>query len=145
RPDSPYAQVVPLFVEALGAGAAPIVHGDGCQIRAFVFVEDAVSATLAAAGAPARHCDGHPYNVAGARSVDLLEVLDMLGSILDVDPRPVHVGSRPGDVRHTSADISAAARDLGFEPAVDLEEGLRRTVDWLSGVSGLAQRSAVQS
>ena len=132
RPDSAYAQVVPLFIEALQAGAAPIVHGDGRQSRAFLFVEDAVAANLAAAVAPGGHCARNAYNVAGRRSADLLELLDMLGGILGVEPRPVHVGARPGDVAHTSADISAAARDLGFEPQVDLEEGLRRTVDWLS-------------
>ncbi len=145
RPDSSYAQVVPLFVDALQAGAAPIVHGDGCQSRAFVYVDDAVSASLAAARAPGQHCNGQAYNVAGCRSADLLEVLTMLGRILGVQPRPVHVGSRPGDVRHTSADVSAAARDLGFRPEVGLEEGLRRTVGWLSHSFGLAEPSAVQN
>jgi nucleoside-diphosphate-sugar epimerase len=132
RPNSAYAQVVPLFIEALQSGAAPVIHGDGRQSRAFLFVEDAVAANLAAAAAPSRHCVGNAYNVAGRRRADLLELLDILAGILGVDARPVHVGARPGDVRHTSADISAAARDLGFEPQVDLEEGLRRTVDWLS-------------
>ncbi|HEX2192957.1 MAG TPA: NAD-dependent epimerase/dehydratase family protein [Acidimicrobiales bacterium] len=132
RPDSAYAAVIPLFLAALRTGEAPVVHGDGRQSRAFVFVEDAVAANVAAATAPGEHCGGQAYNVAGRRSVDLLELLEIMGGILGVEPRPVHVDPRPGDVRHTSADISAAERALGFEPKVDLDEGLRRTVEWFS-------------
>ena len=134
RPDSAYAAVIPLFVAALRAGEAPVVHGDGRQSRAFVFVDDAVAANLAAAAAPGGHCRGHAYNVAGRRSVELLELLELLGAILEVQPRPVHVAPRPGDVRHSSADISAAGGALGFEPKVDLAEGRRRTVEWFSAL-----------
>ena len=130
RPDSAYAAVIPLFLAALRTGEPPVVHGDGRQSRAFVYVGDAVAANLAAASAPAGHCRGPAYNVAGRRSIDLLELLEILG----VEPRPVHVEPRPGDVRHTSADITAAGRGLGFEPQVSLEEGLRRTVEWFSGL-----------
>jgi nucleoside-diphosphate-sugar epimerase len=130
RPDSAYAAVIPLFLEALRTGEPPTVHGDGRQSRAFVYIADAVAANVAAATAPAESCRGQAYNVAGRRSIDLLELLRILGGIFAVEPRPVHVEPRPGDVRHTSADISAAARSLGFEPQVGLEEGLRRTVDW---------------
>lgn len=130
RPDSAYAAVIPLFLEALHTHQRPVVHGDGRQSRAFVYVADAVAANLAAASAPAEHCRGQAYNVAGRRSVDLLELLEILGGIFAVRPRPVHTDPRPGDVRHTSADISAASLHLGFEPAVDMEEGLRRTVEW---------------
>ena len=136
RPDSAYAAVIPLFMEALRSGAPPTVHGDGRQSRAFVYVADAVAANLAAATAPAASCRGQAYNVAGRRSVDLLELLAILGGIFGTEPRPVHVAPRPGDVRHTSADVSAAARGLGFEPEVDLEEGLRRTVEWFSTLAG---------
>ncbi|HYX43669.1 MAG TPA: NAD-dependent epimerase/dehydratase family protein [Acidimicrobiales bacterium] len=136
RPDSAYAAVIPLFMEALRSGAPPTVHGDGRQSRAFVYVADAVAANLAAATAPAASCRGQAYNVAGRRSVDLLELLAILGRIFGTEPQPVHVAPRPGDVRHTSADVSAAAHGLGFEPEVDLEEGLRRTVEWFSTLAG---------
>jgi UDP-glucose 4-epimerase len=132
RPDSAYAAVVPLFIDALRTGRAPTVHGDGRQSRAFVYVDDAVRANMAAAGAPGDACRGHAYNVGGRDSVDLLELLGILGSILDVEPRPVHTDPRPGDVRRSSADISAAARDLGWSPEVSLEDGLQRTVEWLT-------------
>jgi UDP-glucose 4-epimerase len=132
RPDSAYAAVIPLFIDALRNGRAPEVHGDGKQSRDFSYVSDVAAANLAAAGAPAEACNGHVYNVAGGSSNSLLDLLDLLGGILDVEPRPVHTEPRAGDVRHTCADPTAARRDLGFECRVGFEEGLRRTVDWFT-------------
>jgi UDP-glucose 4-epimerase len=132
RPDSPYAAVIPLFIDALRKHEAPIVHGDGRQSRDFTFIADTVRATLAAAAAPAERCAGHVYNVAPGEAHDLLELLDVLGRLLDVEPKPEHTAVRAGDVRRTMADPSAARRDLGFSCEVGFEEGLRRTVDWFT-------------
>lgn len=132
RPDSAYAAVIPLFIDALLDGRSPTVHGDGLQSRDFTYVDDAVAACLAAAWAPASRCSGRAYNVAGGASYSLLDLLELLGRILRVRPRPVHTDPRPGDVRHTRADIGAALRDLGHRPAVGFEEGLRRTVGWFA-------------
>jgi UDP-N-acetylglucosamine/UDP-N-acetyl-alpha-D-glucosaminouronate 4-epimerase len=132
RPDSPYAAVIPLFIDALRKHEAPIVHGDGRQSRDFTFIADAVRATLAAAAAPAERCAGHVYNVAPGETHDLLELLDILGRLLDVEPKPEHTAVRAGDVSRTMADPSAARRDLGFSCEVGFEEGLRRTVDWFT-------------
>ncbi len=128
RPDSPYAAVIPLFIEALQAGRRPIVHGDGLQSRDFTYVTDAVGGALAAAEAPAEVCNGRAYNVAAGESHTLLDVLEVLGRLLGVDPEPEFVGPRAGDVRHTRADPSAARENLGFACRVSLEEGLRRTI-----------------
>jgi len=127
-PDSQYAAVVPLFIDALRSGIPPIVHGDGTQSRDFTYVRDAVTATIAAAGDVS--CPGRVYNVAGGAPHSVLELLETLGRLIGVDPRPEHVGERPGDVRRTWADPDAARRDLGFSCSVSFEEGLRRTVDW---------------
>lgn len=132
RPDSAYAAVIPLFTNALRSGARPIVHGDGMQSRSFAYVDDVVEANLAAAKAPAPSCSGKAYNIAGRSSYTLLELLDELGTILDVEVDPEHTAPRAGDVRHSSADLSAAARDLGWQPTVTLADGLRRTVDWFA-------------
>jgi nucleoside-diphosphate-sugar epimerase len=132
RPDSPYAAVIPLFIDALRKHEAPIVHGDGRQSRDFTFIADTIRATLAAAAAPAERCAGHVYNVAPGESHDLLELLDILGRLLDVEPKPEHTAVRAGDVSRTMADPSAARRDLGFSCEVGFEEGLRRTVDWFT-------------
>jgi UDP-glucose 4-epimerase len=132
RPDSAYAAVIPLFIDALRDGRSPEVHGDGKQSRDFTYVSDVVAANLAAAAAPAEVGRGGAYNVAGGSAHSLLDLLEILGKILDVDPEPVHTDPRPGDVRHSCADVSAMRRDLGFECRVGFEEGLERTVEWFS-------------
>jgi len=130
RPDSRYAAVIPLFVDALLRGVPPEVHGDGLQSRDFTFITDAVAANLRAAEAPAQQCAGRAYNVAGGAAYSLLELIDILRRNIGVEVTPSHVAPRAGDVRHTRADIAAAASDLGHRPSVSFEEGLARTVDW---------------
>jgi UDP-glucose 4-epimerase len=132
RPDSAYAAVIPLFIDALATGRPPTVHGDGLQSRDFTYVDDVVAANLRAAEAPAARCAGRAYNVAGGGRHSRLDLLAVLGRIMGVRPEPVHTDPRPGDVRHTQADLSAAERDLGHRPAVGFEEGLRRTVAWFA-------------
>jgi UDP-N-acetylglucosamine/UDP-N-acetyl-alpha-D-glucosaminouronate 4-epimerase len=134
RPDATYAAVIPLFVEALLHGRRPIVHGDGLQSRDFTYISDVVEANLAAARAPADRCTGRAYNIAGGVASTLLDVLRVLGDVLGVTPDPEFVEPRPGDVRHSRADASAAARDLEFRTRVGLDDGLRLTVDWLRGL-----------
>ena len=130
RPDSAYAAVIPLFIEALADGRRPTVYGDGGQSRDFTFIDDAVAANIAAATAPAPACSGKAYNVAGGRRYSLLDLLAFLGTIQSVVADPEFTDPRPGDVRHSEADISAAVADLGYRPAVDFETGLGRTVEW---------------
>jgi len=132
RPGSPYSAVIPLFIDALRTGQSPTVHGDGHQSRSFVYVSDTVAANLAAATAPSAACRGQAYNIAGTRRVDLLELLAILARILGVEYQPTHVDPRPGDVRHSEGDITEAARQLGWKTEVSLEEGLARTVGWLT-------------
>ena len=131
RPDATYAAVIPLFVDALLRGQKPVVHGDGLQSRDFTYISDVVDANLAAAAAPATQCAGRVYNIAGGTACTLLDVLRILGDLLGVVPDPEFVEPRPGDVRHSRADASAAARDLGFRTRVGLDDGLALTVDWL--------------
>jgi UDP-glucose 4-epimerase len=135
RPDATYAAVIPLFIDALLNGRAPVVHGDGLQSRDFTYVSDVVAANLAAATAAADACAGHVYNVAGGAEYTLLDILRVLGDLLDVEPQPQFTDPRPGDVRHSRAEVSAAARDLGFRAAIGLDDGLRETVDWLRSLS----------
>jgi UDP-glucose 4-epimerase len=140
RPDSPYAAVIPLFMQALANGAAPNVNGDGRQSRDFTYIDDVVLANLAAARAPASSCSGKAYNVAGGAAYSLLELLDILGEIIGIEPRPTFSDPRPGDVRHTRAEITAARRDLGHTPRTALPDGLRRTLEWFAAET---TRSAV--
>jgi UDP-glucose 4-epimerase len=143
RPDSRYAAVIPLFLDAMATGRPPEVHGDGQQSRHFTFVSDAVNANLRAAEA-APHCSGRVYNVAGPRAYTLLEVLGVLGDVLAVRADPIHTDPRAGDIRHSLADLSAARRDLGYAPMIELQDGLRLTVESLVRGSGERREEAVR-
>ncbi len=132
RPDSAYAAVIPLFLDALENAVAPAVDGDGSQSRDFTYVSDVADATLLAGEAPASSCSGMAFNVACGTSHSLIELLDQLCAILGTSQAPVHGPVRAGDVRHTRADVRAARRALGFQAKVSFEEGLRRTVAWFA-------------
>jgi nucleoside-diphosphate-sugar epimerase len=135
RADTAYAAVVPRFVEALSAGRAPEIHGDGRQSRDFTYVADAVEANLRAATAPAAACAGRVYNVARGDPHTVLELLGILSELLAVQVTPQHVDRRPGDIRHSHAAIDAARRDLGYEPRVSFPDGLAATVAWWQAAS----------
>ena len=130
RPDSQYAAVIPLFIDALLSGRDAVVHGDGRQSRDFTFIADTVAANLCAASAPADRCAGRAFNIARGAPTSLLDLLDAFAGELGVTVTPRHTDPRPGDVRHSHADISVARRDLGYEPGVPFRDGLARTLAW---------------
>jgi UDP-glucose 4-epimerase len=128
RADSPYSGVIALFTAALTANRQPTVFGDGLQSRDFTYVADAVQALVKAAAAPG--VSGRVYNIGTGRSVNLLELVEVLNRLLGKDVAVRFAPARAGDVRHSRADIRLARRELGYEPAVPFEEGLRRTLQW---------------
>jgi UDP-glucose 4-epimerase len=125
-PNSPYAAVIPRFLTTMMAGKPPVIFGDGQQSRDFTYVTDVVRALLLAAEAPA--AVGQVYNIAGGRSISLLELVGRLNQLLGTHLRPNHQPPRVGDVRQSQADLAAARRDLGYAPNVGLEEGLGLTL-----------------
>jgi UDP-glucose 4-epimerase len=127
-PDSPYAAVIPLFIEALTNGRAPVLHGDGLQSRDFTFVADVVQANLLAAEAPG--VSGRVYNVACGKQTSLLELVEHLNAMLGTRIAPAHAAPRPGDVKHSLADIQRARDELGYRPTTDVPAGLRRCLEW---------------
>lgn len=126
-PDSPYAAVIPSFLRRLREGRPLPVHGDGAQTRDFTYVGDVVLGLIAAAGAAG--VSGRVYNVAGGKAVTVRALGETLarlaGTRLEIESLP----PRPGDIRDSWADVSAARRDLGFEARTSLEEGLRQALD----------------
>ncbi len=124
---SDYAAVVPRFIQACLDGAAPRVHGDGRQTRDFVFVADAVRASLLAA--ESAKAAGAVVNVGSGRQTAVIELLELVREITGSRVEPVHEPPRVGDVRRSCADLRRACRTLDFEPAVELRDGLRQTVD----------------
>jgi UDP-glucose 4-epimerase len=133
RPDSAYAAVIPLFIRALLDAEPPTVHGDGLQSRDFTYVDDVVRANLLAASAPAEAASGKALNIAGGSEHSLLDLLSILSGLMERSVEPRHTEPRAGDVKHTCADVGAARDTLGFTAEVSFTDGLRRTVDWLSG------------
>src|SRR5262249_15501094 len=119
-PDSPYAAVIPLFLSAMLDGRSPRLHGDGLQSRDFTFVADVVQANLLAADAEG--VGGKVYNVACGRRTSLLDLVAQINALLGTAIEPVHEEPRPGDVRHSQADITAAQQDLGYCPGWDVEQ-----------------------
>ncbi len=127
-PHSQYAAVIPIFINALLKGRAPVIYGDGRQSRDFTYVANNVAANLLACTAPG--AAGQVFNIACGKRYDLLQLLELLRKYTGVEIAPLHDAPRPGDVRHSLADISRAAEVLGYHPVVGFEEGLRRTVEW---------------
>lgn len=127
-PDSPYSAVIPLFITALLQGRSPIVYGDGQQSRDFTFVANVVHGNLLAATAPG--VAGKTINVANGQSTSLLRLLELLQEYLGTNVTPDFRPARAGDVRNSLADITMAQSLLGYEPPVQFEDGLRRSIDY---------------
>jgi UDP-glucose 4-epimerase len=129
-PDSPYAAVIPRFFRAMLAGQRPVLYGDGRQSRDFSYVENVVRANLLAAAAPGEIVAGQVYNIACGSRTSLLDLVAKINRLLGTRIRPIHEEPRPGDVRDSQADVSRAQAELGYQPAVDINEGLRRCLDF---------------
>jgi UDP-glucose 4-epimerase len=125
---SPYSGVISLFITALLAGRRPVIHGDGRQSRDFTYVANVVDGNLRAL--TAKGLKGQAVNLATGRRITLNALLKALGRELGVDARAEHLPARPGDIRHSLADVRLARRLLGYRPTVDFETGLRLTLDW---------------
>jgi UDP-glucose 4-epimerase len=127
-PRSEYAAVIPKFITEMLAGRRPTIFGDGRQSRDFTYIDNVVQGNLLAAEAPA--AVGRTVNVACGQSYDLLELIAGINRVLGADIQPNFEPPRAGDVRESLADISLARELLGYEPTVDFNEGLRRTIEF---------------
>ena len=132
-PSSPYSGVISLFTRALVEGRAPTIYGDGEQTRDFTYVSNVVDGVLRACEAPG--ASGAVINVATGGRISLNELFRTLARILGSSVEPAYAESRVGDVRDSQADIALARQLLGYTPLMSLEEGLRRTVDWMRAVA----------
>jgi UDP-glucose 4-epimerase len=128
-PHSQYAAVVPLFMTAIAQGNTITIYGDGEQSRDFTYVTNVVDATVRAADAD--DANGRIFNVAAGQPANVNELAESIGRILGKPVETVFAPPRPGDVRDSWADVTAARDALGYELSVPLEEGLRLTADAL--------------
>jgi UDP-glucose 4-epimerase len=127
-PQGDYAAVIPRFVSRLVSGTPPTVYGDGSQTRDFLYIDDLVSANLAAATSPAS--PGGTFNIARGETVNLLDLLRTLEEATGCRVPPVFEPAREGDIVHSAADVSLARRVLGFSPRTDLRSGLALTAQY---------------
>ena len=132
-PSSPYSGVLAKFITQMLHGEQPTMNGDGEQSRDFTYIDNAVAANLLACKAPAEKAAGKVFNVATGRRVTLNETFKLLQPLTSYKGQPNYGPERGGDIKHSLADISKAEAALGYKPAVDFEEGLRRTVEWYRG------------
>ena len=122
-PSSQYAAVIPRFIDRLSRGEPPIIFGDGEQTRDFTFVKDAAEANILATESDATGV----FNVGTGRRVSINELARLITRLMDKDSKPIYQKLRPGDVRHSLADISKA-KQFGYNPRYNLEEGLGETL-----------------
>ncbi len=127
-PASQYAAAIPLFITRILRGQSPVIYGDGEQSRDFTFVENIIEANLRAAETPG--LAGQAFNVACAERITVNALVARIGEILGLPAKAAYEPPRPGDIKHSFADIGRAVAGMGFEPRVLFDEGLRRTIAW---------------
>jgi UDP-N-acetylglucosamine/UDP-N-acetyl-alpha-D-glucosaminouronate 4-epimerase len=141
NPKGPYAAVIPLFIEALLQGQAPVINGDGAHSRDFTYVSNAVQANILSLFTNNKAAVNEVYNIAYGQQTSLLQLAQHLARISGSAINPVHAPERPGDVKHSLADISKAENLLGYHPQVSVEEGLRETFEWYKEKLNVVERS----
>lgn len=128
-PGSQYSGVISRFIDALLNGEQPMIYGDGEQSRDFTYISNVVDANLKAAESAT--AVGEVINIANGQRVTINQVFEMVKKLIGKTNLQAHYAPpRTGDVRDSLADLSLARTLLAYEPRVQLEEGLRSTIDW---------------
>jgi len=129
-PDNPYAAVIPLFCKAFVEDGRPVINGDGTNSRDFTYVDNAVQANMLSMFTEKKEALNQVYNVACGEQADLNRLISILQKVSGKNIQPVYGPERPGDVKHSRADISRISTTLGYRPSVFFEEGLRNIYKW---------------
>jgi nucleoside-diphosphate-sugar epimerase len=120
-PASPYAAVIPLFIQHAIAGTTATIYGDGRQTRDFTYVDDVVDANLRALRSDVT---GVAMNISLGKGESLLELVDAISVLSSRPLKAVFAAQRAGEIRHSLGDISLAASTIGYQPKVSLRDGL---------------------
>jgi len=128
NPQSQYAAAIPAFVTAILNNTPTTIYGDGEQTRDFAYIDNVVSANLLAARA--KKTGGEVVNIACGDRVTVNQIIERINKLLGKNVKPHYVPSRPGDVKHSLADISQAEKIIGYTPLVRFYEGLEKAIDW---------------
>jgi nucleoside-diphosphate-sugar epimerase len=127
-PASQYAAAIPAFVTAILKNEPPTIYGDGEQSRDFTYVDTVVDANLLAARA--KKTKGEVVNIACGEAVTVNAIIKMINEITGRNVRPIYAPARPGDVKHSLADITLAKKVIGFQPKVSFKNGLKLAINW---------------
>ena len=142
NPDSQYSAVIPKFIKAILQDKQPVIYGDGEQSRDFTFVQNVVEANILATEVDCP--PGMVMNCAAHQRITLNELVATINQILGKDIAPIYTDPRPGDIKHSFADISRIQEVLGYQPRILFEEGLRRTIAWYKNQYQPAHQSVKQ-
>ncbi len=128
-PDSQYAAVIPKFIKSLKAGKQVQIYGDGEQSRDFTYIENVIQANLKSCVAP-KEAAGKGYNIAFGERFTVNQMYDLMTKELGTDLKPIYVDPRPGDIKHSLADISKARKLLGYDPEWNFTRGFKEAIKW---------------
>ena len=128
-PNGAYAAVIPKFIKQLLHGETPTINGDGMQSRDFTYIENVIEANLKACLAD-HSAAGEAFNVAYGGREYLIDIYHGLTEALGVDIEPIFGPERPGDIRHSNADISKAKEMLGYDPDWSFDRGIKAAIEW---------------
>ena len=127
-PNSQYAGVIPKFIKLVKDGKSPIIHGDGKQSRDFTYVSNVVDANLLACQQGLEDLSGEVFNIAFGKRITIKDLVICINKLLNTNVQPQYADPRPGDVKHSLANIGKARQLLGYEPHVDFFSGLERII-----------------
>ena len=126
-PTSQYAAVVPNFFTRLLNDESPVIYGDGKQSRDFTFVKDVIQANIKASQSNATGI----YNISGGgKKTTINELADIIMELVDKTIDPIYEEERPGDIKHSLADITKAKKAFNYRPNYSIKEGLEETMGW---------------
>ncbi len=127
-PASQYAAAIPAFVTAILKDEKPTIFGDGEQSRDFTYIDNVVEANLLAA--KAENTAGEVLNIACGRAVTVNQIIEIINELLGKNIKPLYTDPRPGDVKHSLADITLAQKTIGYKPTIQFKQGLQKAIDW---------------
>jgi len=127
-PTSQYAAAIPAFLSAMLKDNSPTVFGDGLQSRDFTYVNNVVDANLLAAGA--KQTKGEVLNIACGQAVTVNDVIDAIKELLGKDVESIYTDPRPGDVKHSLANITLAEKTIAYKPKISFRDGLKKAISW---------------
>lgn len=127
-PYSEYSAVIPKFISLMLQGKSPTIYGDGETTRDFTYIDNVVNANLLACKST-KAVDGEHINIACGNRISLKELVDIIGDVLGKKIEPKFAPERPGDVKHSLADIGKARELMEYSPVVTIREGMRLIIE----------------